>query len=237
MQHEVLKWKNAAKSCVYYITENNSDSKTLYMEKENKQDEGTTRICIIDEIKSIMCPCPDKRNCLPPQRLVQLLPTCWETHIFGPTPRTSGLLKFLWLAKTTRSTTVVHTPPSKVTLKLKLSYKEERGMGSVPGPLSCGTSSALGQHETCQYLNLKTNELRLEVSWGWPRMVGFQTVAVLCNHLGSFKKYIHVRALHPRIYLIPGRARTSVCFKSLPGTESTWSARTKYRRLSGLNNV
>lgn len=68
-------------------------------------------------------------------------------------------------------------------------------------------------------------------------MVVFQTLAVLCNHLGSFKEYIHVGALPPRIYLIQGGGRTSVCFKSFPGIESAWSAVTKYCRLSGLNNV
>lgn len=44
-------------------------------------------------------------------------------------------------------------------------------MGSFPGPLSCGTSFVLEWHETCQYIYLKKNELRLVVSQGWPRSV------------------------------------------------------------------
>ena len=89
-------------------------------------------MCIIDKIKAIMCLCPDKRNHLPPQRLRDSdlwtnSKNVWPLEVSLP-------------CKTMRSTTVVHTPPSKVTLKLKLPGEGGGGLGSCPGPLSWDTS-------------------------------------------------------------------------------------------------
>lgn len=47
-------------------------------------------------------------------------------------------------------------------------------MGHFPRPLSPGTGFVLARHTACQCRHLKENELRLVVSWGWPRSAVFR---------------------------------------------------------------
>ena len=47
-------------------------------------------------------------------------------------------------------------------------------MGHFPRPLSPGTGFVLVRHTACQCRHLKENELRLVVSWGWPRSSVFR---------------------------------------------------------------